>query len=209
MGAAAVLSVILLVAGIGTKNGMLGGIAVAVLGIVMLIEAVVTQREYAVWGICVGAVICAMGVVLMLAAWMRRFLWFDEMLEYGICFVGIGLIFFLMLALDVYKIVTCSESVRAQFSGCVWHYGGKSPDTYSATYHIPWQGRQYEATSNLGYSKRKMKKRVTGEWYSVYINPRNPQMVREHRRVTVNDVLFLMIGSLMFVLGIGGILYSL
>lgn len=207
--AAAVLSMLLLIAGIGMKNEMLGGIAVATLGIVTMTGTAVMQREDITWGICIGAVICATGMAIILAAFLRYFVWFDEVLEFGIGSLGIGMILFLMLLFDVHKIIVCREPVQTQFVRCVWHYGGKGPDTYSATYRVSWQGRQYEATSNLRYSKRKMSRMVTGEWYSVYINPHNPQMVREHRHISVSDIVLFVAGSLMFWFGIASILHCL
>lgn len=209
LGAAGFVCVLVWVAGIGMRNEMLGGIAVAAFGIVLMVGALVGQGEYMVWGICIGGVFCATGTVITLMGALRHFMWFDEMMEFGTGLLGIGIILFLMLSFDVYKMIVCCEPIQTQYVRCVWHYGGKGPATYSATYRVSWEGQQCEATSNLRYSERKISKKVAGEWYSVYINPHNPQMVREHRHITVRDVVLLVLGSLMFVLGIGGILYSL
>lgn len=130
---------------------------------------------------CVGAILTTMGVGMIVASAGYHFLNWPADIDFGVFALGAGALIMLGGLFDTYKIFSCTELIEAT---CVnikevrARYGVK---LYLPMYQFEWEGKRYQTQSGNSYFKRGVRKIVEGQRCCIYMNPKNPLLVRESR----------------------------
>lgn len=109
---------------------------------------------------------------------------------------GFGGVF---LVLGIYqgiiKVIVCKEKVTAIYMGSKPYSTGKGVTYYEPLFSYIYQNRRYQNTTGETFGKRKLRKRYQ-EWnsYTIYLNPRNPNVICTRRRPQGTVILIIGIG---------------
>ncbi len=108
---------------------------------------------------------------------------------FGGAFLGLG------IYQGVIKAVTCKEKITACFMGAKTRSAGRGGSFYEPVFAFVYQKRQYQGTTGEVYRWRKLIKRYQeGNWYSIYINPGNPNVMCTKRYPQSSAVVMMGIG---------------
>lgn len=92
---------------------------------------------------------------------------------------GLGGIFLLCgIYQGIINVIVCREKVSAIYMGAKSYITDKGRTYYSPFFSYIYQGRQYKNSLVETFGKRKLKKKFQ-EWdsYTIYLNPRNPNVI--------------------------------
>lgn len=133
------------------------------------------------FGIFVGIILVAMGTGMIGASLGYHLLDWREGIQFGIFEFGVGMLILLATVWDVYSVFLCKElaevrcthitNMRARYVGAM----------YMPMYEFEWEGKSYRTQRGKAFLGRGICKFKVGRSYHIYINPKNPMMVRENR----------------------------
>lgn len=97
--------------------------------------------------------------------------------------------------LGIIEVILCKEKVSAVYMGAKL-YTTKRSGHYAPFFSYIYQGRQYKNSAiETTYRKRKLDKRYQeGNCYTIYLNPRNPNLIRTKRYPQIKYIWMLFIG---------------
>lgn len=207
LGGVAMLAAIVSFAAEAGEIGILFfGIAFLLLGAGMLVLAIQKKAADLVAAIGCGVILMLMGAgTVVTSAGTILFGWNQE-LSCTVILGGIGMLFAAIAVFDIYKIYRCTQLVQAKCVRIQMYHINKNPDKYAPVYGVTWDGDYFEVETGIRYTKRSIKDFETGEYYPVYLNPKNPRMVRDHRKIRPGLTLFGVIGAFLCVTGMLGLL---
>ena len=153
----------------------------------------------------VGVVLSAMGTGMIVTSLGSALVGWREDVDFGILGLGVGVLLLLVPPIDIYKMLVCKEGIVAN---CVYvmttraRYVG---ELYSPIYEFEWEGKVYRTQSGKVYTRRKRKCLGVGKKYYIYMNPKNPMMCCEERRLSFLSVFACVMGVILVDVGLGQI----
>lgn len=175
------------------------GVLMLLLGIGILLSVVRGLAANGFWAGWFGVLFFLMGISILIFSYgYQKIFWKDYT---ALSFLaGMGMLFYSVFVMDVWKLISCKQKVMAECTGCRTNYNHRSPDTYTPLFSYEWEGQAYHnISSGLSISKRKIMKYHSGEQYQIYINSNNPMVIRVSRRLSGADVLVFIIGTAFFI----------
>lgn len=106
-----------------------------------------------------------------------------------------GVFLWLGIYQGIIKVIVCKERVSAIYMGAKPHSTSKGGTYYEPFFSYIYQNRQYQNSTGETFGKRKLKKRYQ-EWnsYTIYLNPRNPNVICTRRYPQGSAILLMFIG---------------
>lgn len=178
------------------------GIMLLILGIFML---VLTVNKFAVsrlWTIWYGLLLVLTGCAILLFAWGYPIFFCRDFSGYALI-SGMGLLFYSVAMMNIWKLVVCREKIMAEYTGCRTIHSFRGPDTFIPRFSYERGGEHYyDIEGGYGCSARKIKQYQRGEQYEVYIHPHSPQIIRTSQGIRGMDMLLLLLGTVFFIFSI-------
>ena len=121
---------------------------------------------------------------------------YDEYAQYAYAvFLGnMGVLFIFTFMTQLYRLANCTETVTARYHNCKTVYSHKTW-YYAPIFTYCWEGREYTSQAPSSYSRRKItKKYVFDHEYTIYIDPKEPEVIIEEKKLTFSSFLSLFVG---------------
>lgn len=173
-----------------TENMIFFGAALLTLGMLFFYLAL---KKMALDGraVILSAIyVCIWGIMTIIAAVMNSNYegWiFAE--GFGGAFLGLG------IRQGIVKLFVCKEKITACFLEVRSHSSVRGGTFYEPVFGFVYKNRQYKGTTGEVFRRRKLEKKYQmGNWYTIYINPRNPNVMCIRRCPQGAAVLMICIG---------------
>ncbi len=117
---------------------------------------------------------------------------------------GFGILFLTIFSYNVSKIFLCSQKIKAEYIGKSTQIS-KSLVLYVPLFKFNYNGITYANSTGQPISNRRISKLKIGQQYDININPKNPNILRINKRITLSDMCLLFIGSLLIMVAINAL----
>lgn len=156
----------------------------------------------------VGIVLCVMGSGMLVASIGSALLVWRKDIDFGIFGLGLGMLLLVVPVIDVYKFIVCKECIEVRCAHVMTMRARYAVELYSPIYEFEWEGKSYRTQSGKTYSKRKSKWFGVGRKCYIYIDPKNPMLCCEDKKLSLLSVFACVLGIFLVHGGMGQILYG-
>lgn len=164
-------------------------------GLAMDVGALVAATIYCfVW----GGLICVSPLMYKYTPWGVRYTTFVWAGGFGFMFLSFG------IYEGIGKFRKCTERIEATYVGAAVHRGRRSVQ-YSPQFAYRRNGKDYQNTTGVTYSKRKLNRKFQlGKIYQIWIEPTNPYKICFERKLEGSPALMVGLGIGCLLVGIFG-----
>ena len=125
---------------------------------------------------------------------------YDEYAQYAcaVLFGDLGVLFIFTFVSQLYRLSHCTRTVTARYHNCKTVYSHKTW-YYAPIFTYCWEGREYTSQAPSSYSRRKItKKYVFDHEYTIYIDPKEPEVIMDEKKLSFSSFLSLFMGIFSF-----------
>lgn len=193
------IMIVLLLIGSFTDNNIYYGLAFIALALMVLVATFSGSAVVIIVPLLIGLAFLFMGLGLTIFSAMEN-RGIDIGNYAGIPFYGgMGFIFNTLLLYDIYKLIACSKKVVATYMGCDRYPVAKGPDQYTPKFSYCFNGRKYLNATGSTYTAKKISKKYDySAEYKIYVDPRNPNIIMDSRKLRLFDFFCLFSGIFCF-----------
>lgn len=137
------------------------------------------------------------------AAWVLNEFFFDiEQLKSAALCIVLGIILMSAFVCLIRLTACCKQPVQALYNGYESRSGYRGSTSRVPKFSYEWENIHYQEDSPQVESKRLLSKMVPGQTYTIYIDPRRPNICIANRRIRVSGIILLAVGVFYFACGI-------
>lgn len=117
---------------------------------------------------------------------------------------GFGILFLTIFLYNVLKIFKCSKRIKGEYIGNSTQISN-SLVLYVPLFKYNYNGVTYSNSTGQPIGYRKIRKFTLGQQYEINIYPKNPNIFRINKTITLTDISLLFMGSLLIMVAINAL----